>query len=285
MLLDNKLITGALCSLVFCASLFSSQKPHLWILIHGTMASPNHMALYGNKSHWCYPGHKSFEALKKITHASIICCPWSGGIDVSALVAGAKKLIVLLQKHASTHTIHIVAHSNGGNVALLALDLLARNSNRKIVDELILLGTPIYLHRYPESIKAAHRIYNLFSYGDVIQPVFGNYERLLPEQAHIFNIQVTFNGAQALHNQLYKAEIVQLIPHFHKLFEKKGIYCLQCATGKDPIILPDVHRDTDILADKAKTQQLFTSQLKDRASQYEKTARALFSDIRSAIED
>ncbi len=292
MLLYRRLRLSTLYTFMFCTSVFATPKPDLYILIHGSFASPTHMMIYGNRLHWCQPGHKSFEMLKITSGATLINHPWSGGINLSDLVAGAQTLIVLIKKYLPTHTIHIVAHSNGGNVALLAIDALARNSHAKIIDQLILLGTPIYLHWYPTSIKAVRSIYNLFSYGDVIQPVFNHYERLLPEHNHIFNIQVTMNGACATHNHLYKADIIRLIPQFRHLFAKKDKYCLHCATGKDPIIVLDVTRDADILNDKNNIKKLFTGnqrdwlkQLKDQGAAYRKTISSFISDIRSAIED
>lgn len=263
------------CTLIFSTPVFSTQKPDLYILIHGSFASPKHMMAYGNRLHWCQPGHKSFELLKKITSARIINHPWSGGIHLSSLIAGAKELIVLIKQHAPTHTIHIVAHSNGGNVALLALDELARNATTVIVDELIVLGTPIHFNWYPKSINAVRRIYNLFSYGDIIQPVFGNYERLLPEHNHVFNIQVKMNNKPATHNELYRSPIIQLIPQFRHLFAKNNKYCLDCLINNGHTIQIDETREADMLADRKYTH----------GSHYRVKASSFINDIKSAIED
>lgn len=275
MKLYNIFSISTFCTLIFSTEVFATQKPDLYILIHGSFASPKHMMVYGNRKHWCQPGHKSFELLKKITGAHIINHPWSGGIHLSSLIAGAKELMVLIKHYAPTHTIHIVAHSNGGNVALLALDELARATTTVIVDELILLGTPIYFNWYPKSIKVVRCIYNLFSYGDVIQPVFGNYERSLPEHNHIFNIQVKMNNKPATHNELYRSPIIQLIPQFRHLFAKKNKYCLDCTTDKGHTIQIDVTRDADTVADKNHTH----------GSHFHKKASSFINDIRSAIED
>lgn len=269
MLLDNKHITGLLCSLVFCMPLFSTQKPHLYILIHGTWSAPRHSLLHGGGPQWYQAGHTTFDTLKRATNAHIIHHTWSGKNNLADRLEGAKTLISLIQKHATTHTIHIIAHSHGGNVALLALDTLIKDNPTTKIATLVLLGTPIYFEWYPASVTAVGTIYNIFSYGDIVQPVAGMYERELPEQPHIFNIQLKINNSCPMHNQLYKPELIEQIPHFSKLFGKKDVYCLHCTTGKKPVITHDTNRAEDIRTDKRFTQQLQASwtEIRDKHAQ------------------
>lgn len=290
------------CSLLFCNVSAVKQKPSLYILIHGTWASSERWHRIVRKlPMWYQPGHKSFEALKKRSNGTVVAHIWSGNNHLNDRIAGAKTLVPLIKKYAKTHTVYIIGHSHGGNVALLALDLLAHEQKFTLVHELILLGTPLYLDWYPQSLKAVHRIYNIFSYGDIIQPVGGMYERVLPEHDHIFNIQVKTNSSCPMHNQLYKVEILEQVPRFHRLFGEKGIYCLHCKTGKEPVITHDFDRKNDMLVDKKFIQKLTDSwietreqnarnnnsrfaRLRDRWTQYRKAITTFVDDVLSADE-
>lgn len=240
-------------------SAFSIEKPHLYVLVHGTWASPRHWLLHGGGPQWHQRGHESFDTLKKESRALIISHAWSGKNNLADRIEGAQTLVIELKQLAVSHTIHIIAHSHGGNVALLALETLAQEQSDIRIKELILLGTPIHLDWYKNCFGIAHKIYNIFSYGDIIQSVAGMYERLLPEHDHIFNIQIKMNDACPTHNRLYTKEIMKQIPHLHKLFAKKDVYCLHCKDGQKPVITQDTNRETDILKDKQFTQQLLES--------------------------
>jgi hypothetical protein len=290
------------CSLLSFSLSAKKPKPSLYILIHGTWASSDRWHRVVRKlPMWYQPGNKSFEELKKRSGGMIIAHKWSGDNHLSSRIEGAKKLVSLIKKYAATHTIHIIGHSHGGNVALLALDTLARHNQFNFVHELILLGTPIYLNWYPHSLKAAHRIYNIFSYGDVIQPVGGMYERVLPEYEHVFNIQLKVNTNCPMHNQLYKVELIEQVPYFHKFFGEKNVYCLHCTTGKEPVITLDFNREQDLATDKTFTQKLLDSwtEIRDkhagkttnnnrfarlwhRGTQYYKTAATVVDDLFNA---
>jgi len=68
--------------------------------------------------------------------------------------------------------IRLFTHSHGGNVALYLLNLIDKNKNPIIIDELILMGCPVqkvtkeYIHA-----QCVKKIYNFYSSGDEIQIV------------------------------------------------------------------------------------------------------------------
>ncbi len=292
------------CSFSVSISASFESKPPLYVLIHGTWASAERWHRVVRKLPlWYQPGNKSFEELKKRSGGTVIAHMWSGDNHLKSRVKGAQDLLCVIKKYAPTHTINIIGHSHGGNVALLALDYLAREGRLDLVHELILLGTPIYVDWYPNSFKAVQRIYNLFSYGDIIQPVGGMYERTLPDHHnHVFNIQLKVNHSCPMHNQLYKVEVIEQIPHFHKFFGEKNVYCLHCQTGEEPRISHDVNREQDMRIDKTFTQKLLdswaeirekhasktrnnnnrTTRLWDRGAKYYKTATAIINDMLNA---
>lgn len=86
---------------------------------------------------------------------------WSGGWRDADRRAGAAALETWVQTHPAPD-LTIVAHSHGGNVAMLA-------TRRGVtINRLILLGTPIRTD-YPPDLRHVGVLYNVYSFGDSIQ--------------------------------------------------------------------------------------------------------------------
>ena len=103
---------------------------------------------------------------------------WSGIISKSLRRKEAKKMYAALTKEIQKFhnrginpKVRIIGYSHGGNIALhLALPHKKNTTSTMIIDELILLGTPIhngfdYLTKSPLFKK----IYNIYSYADYMQ--------------------------------------------------------------------------------------------------------------------
>jgi len=103
---------------------------------------------------------------------------WTGTLSKSARLRGAEKLYKSLQKEVEYFKnlgiqtrITLVGYSHGGNVCL-NLAHLATHSPRKrpIIDELILLGTPIQKGAYRSIHNSIFKkIYNIYSEKDNVQ--------------------------------------------------------------------------------------------------------------------
>lgn len=300
MILPKVITLIAACSFNFVTLGFFEKKPALYIIIHGTWSSPRYWLFHKNPR-WYQEGHPSFEAFKTTCNAPIRAHIWSGKNHQDDREKGAQELVRELKQLAPQYNIYIIGHSHGGNVALLALHYLAQEKSPIRVEELIMLGTPIYLDWYSDCLHIAHTIYNIFSYGDIIQTVAGMYERVLPEHEHIYNIQLQLNNSCPTHNQLHNKEIMRHLTKFYKIFAKKGVYCLHCKEGKEPFIRADITREKDLDIDKKFTAQLLTSwaetrerhaqsrsnnnhwptRLRDRGIKYHKTITCFIKNARS----
>ena len=97
---------------------------------------------------------------------------WSGrNRDCERRKAGASlaELIRDIKNGYPDEPIRIVAHSHGGNVALVASELIGTI----MIDELVTLGTPIQVENYAPS-KNMIVWKNVYSTGDLVQPVAGD---------------------------------------------------------------------------------------------------------------
>jgi RHS repeat-associated protein len=97
---------------------------------------------------------------------------WTGDNTDQARQAAANNLKSFVDKyferHSNDHTLNIVAHSHGGNVAAL----FSQIADRKI-DNLVTLGTPIRSeYKFNEASIGSH--YNVFSLVDFVQVLGGN---------------------------------------------------------------------------------------------------------------
>ena len=65
-------------------------------------------------------------------------------------------------------------------------------NNFSRIEAVYFLATPIDMKSYPPCMDVIEHLYNLYSKGDAIQPVFGMYNRCCPDQERITNLRVTF---------------------------------------------------------------------------------------------
>lgn len=76
------------------------------------------------------------------------------------------------------------------------------------IEKIYLLGTPVCVEKYHPQMKVVGSLLNLFSGGDLIQPVLGLYQRQYPLHDRITNIEIRFTaegqkpGHSAMHDQL-----------------------------------------------------------------------------------
>ena len=107
------------------------------ILIHGTWA---------NESPWYLPGDGFFECLQAHVAkqgASVVPFCWSGNLNHASRRTAGTALVQLIKSYPADKPIVIIAHSHGGNVAIIASQILAKEQPiAHTIDKLYLLGTP-----------------------------------------------------------------------------------------------------------------------------------------------
>jgi|GEM_PF-3419250 len=239
----------------------SSEKIEHWILIHGTFA---------RVLPWYKKGGSGYEALSKTLtsqNKNFILHPfsWTGQNNHQARTKAAQELQELLQQLSANkyHTIHIVAHSHGGTVALLTANMLATVAkNAPRITELFALGMPVHADWYPKAWDSIDTMYHLFSYGDFVQPVFTIFERMLPEAPNIYNLPVKKNNEGLWHETLRSTEILMQLPTLHTLLTEKGNYSLHLDTKSKefPFFIAAFYtveeKEKDCAIDQAYTKQI-----------------------------
>lgn len=257
-------------SLVFlCAflshTIFSKALPKTehWIIIHGTFARSISF------TKWWQKGGDGYQALSRALSCkkeSIIihAFGWSGHNDHQARKDAARQLVKLAQTYLtdSSHSLHIVAHSHGGTVGLLAAQMLAEQKSHLKIAQLFNLGTPVHAQWYPQAFSIIQTTYHLFSYGDMVQPVITMFERTLPTAPHVYNLQVKKDYGCPWHETLRSAELISQLPTLATLITEPGEYCLHLDTkNKDVPFLSvsvDSTRAKDLEADHAAIKQILT---------------------------
>lgn len=219
-----------LSSLLFSA--FSFGAPHsYYIIIHGTWSRP---------FSWHMPGGDFYDALASVSQPGTVSFfLWSGENSHEARIAGGKKLVRYIQQfYPHDAEINIVSHSHGSNVGILASQEFAKDPyNKHRIHNFYALGTPTNTTQYMPDMNAISYFYNLFSYNDYVQPVFGFFEREYPKHDRIANICITINKKEPRHSEMHAALIAQWIPSIHEDLASQAIAGFDQFTFKKPGII------------------------------------------------
>jgi len=233
-----------LIHLIVCFFLFYfahiSYTQTVFIVIHGTWAT---------QERWYMPGGDFFDALEKNAQqqqATVIPYRWSGMNNYKDRIYAAKGLVQLIQRCSPDTTICLVSHSHGGNVGIIASQLLACiPGNTNHIHFFYALGTPVSRKNYQPNMDVITYFYNLFSFEDLIQPVLGFFEREYTQHERIANIRITINDREPDHAQLHDPLVAQWIPQLHAMvtsfqtFDFKIPGIIHFANNKKPIYIPD----------------------------------------------
>ena len=204
----------------------------VFIIIHGT---------WGSNSNWYTPKGDFFEALEKTVqknNGTVVPFRWNGSNNHFERVKAAESLVKLVQTYdTKTTSLSIVAHSHGGNVALLASHILAQETkNNAHIDVLYTLGTP-GCKEYAPNMDTIHYLYNLFSFEDLIQPVLGAFTREQPHHERIANIRVFINGKEPDHTMLHNPCVARWLPMVHTDFIQYTQMTYQSKNISEPSIV------------------------------------------------
>ena len=232
----------------------------VFIVIHGTWAS---------QEQWYMPGGDFFDALEKSAiqqQAVVTPYRWSGKNNYKDRIHAAKGLVQLIQSYSPDTTICLISHSHGGNVGVIASQLLgamAKKTNQIYI--FYALGTPINRTDYQPNMNIISYFYNLFSFEDLIQPVLGMFEREYSQHERIANIRITINNKEPNHTQLHNPLVGQWLPTLHKLlitfqdFDFKIPGIIHFAENKKPIYVPDKRREQLLQRDRLLNRMILTT--------------------------
>lgn len=200
--LDTKntlVILSLLFNLFFVYSVYTRSA---CVIVHGTWASG---------ASWYRSGGDFFEAVAQTAcKFSIVDCivsfTWSGDLGSMPQWQAACELIEMMAQYDE---VILIAHSHGATVGILASRMIGKKITGKKfttkIKKFYALGVPVDPTgvNYPD-MSVIEGFYNLFSFGDIIQPVQGLYHRVF-ELSHpaAVNICVRYKDCHPSHSQLH----------------------------------------------------------------------------------
>lgn len=234
----------------------------VYIIIHGTWAAA---------SDWCMPGGDFYDAVTESAqklNASVCFLIWSGANSHSARSKAAQQLVNMIQLHPPETSINLIAHSHGANVGIVASQLLAQEKdNKHMIHSFYALGVPINTEQYLPDMNVISYFYNIFSFGDFIQPILGVCDRQFPPHERIANIRITIDGKEPNHSELHGPVVGTWLPLIHKKlaentvgnfasfdFQQPGI--IRFSSNQPPWYEIDLQRDLLIEEDRLLMQKL-----------------------------
>lgn len=186
------------------------------IIIHGTWAKNESWYQVGGD--FFYEIEISNQYLNIVDE--VISFSWSGKLGYPEQVEAAKKLV---QKIFAYDFVILIGHSHGVTVGILASMFIGKfNSDGKFfkkIDKFYALGVPVdpACEIYPD-MSVIGAFYNLFSFGDIIQPVHGLHQRCFHEHERITNIAVQLDDLHPNHSELHHPAVARhllAIPSFY----------------------------------------------------------------------
>jgi hypothetical protein len=181
-------------------------KPY-YLIVHGTWCRP---------FSWHMPGGDFYDALVQVTdQMSVSFFIWSGSNCHIDRIKAAQRLVDYIELSVSKDSeLNIISHSHGSNVTFLASHIMAKDpKNKNRIQRLYALGTPINMQSYAPDMAVIQYLYNLFSFNDFVQPVFGIFTREFITHPRIANLVVLINGKGPMHSELHSPIIARWIPH------------------------------------------------------------------------
>lgn len=216
--------------LIFCIQMLALSAKPFYVIIHGTWCRP---------FSWHMPGGDFYDALVHATDSiSVSFFIWSGNNNHQDRIKAAQQLVEHLAICVPPNAeLTIIAHSHGANVAILASHIMECQKNPYIIHHFYALGTPVSTVSYFPNMHIIRSFYNIFSFSDMVQPVFGMFKREFPPHERISNLCITINGKEPSHSELHSPLVASWLPHLPHTLQsfntKPGI--IHFYTDKPPI--------------------------------------------------
>ncbi len=255
---------------------------NIWILIHGTFEQK--ASLVVPKSRWWREQDSFHKELKAHANNAVVhSFNWCGSNSHKKRIEAGKQLAQFITKIASENDIiHLVGHSHGANVATLGAQELKKLNQNIEIDTLFSLAAPVAKAYQP--LKAnIKKVFSLFSYADFIQPVFGLFERVYPEEDHIYNIQVKIDGILPNHISIHHPTVARHLPELASLLPNSKPHTVHFFSNKTPQITLDTTREKDLEFDKYLTNQLITAFRKSKESSQLKELKEISKETKRRL--
>lgn len=239
------------------------------IVVHGT---------WGLDSPWCRPGGDFFDELEhtaKKYNEVVVPYMWQGYLTHDCRYTAARGLVKLIHSYPSRMRISVVAHSHGGNVTILASQIMAKDPrNKHSIDNLYTMATPINHLHYAPDMSVVNHVFNFFSFADMVQPVMGIFGRTFPEHARIANIRLILNGKEPGHLEFCTALSARWLIQLDDLiangingfenFDYSKPAMLNVDSHGNPTYALDLQRNTLLDNDRFAMQQVLTHLLRKK---------------------
>ncbi len=204
----------SLVILLFTQSFFATSAA--CIIIHGTWAQDES---------WYQPEGDFFKAVYQCAQETkivdqVVSFSWSGKLSYHFQMEAAYRLQKFIEKY---DFVILIAHSHGATVGILASQLMNKNAkNIGKIKKMYALGVPVDATNkiYPD-MQVIEKFYNLFSFGDFIQPVHGVHERVFAFHERLANISVMLDDLHPSHSQLHNPIIGQELLKIENFFAEK----------------------------------------------------------------
>lgn len=222
----------------------------VWIIVHGTFAQ-------GAK--WYQKEGDFYTELTTALSdtAYIYSFKWSGKLKHDARVQAAYELVDFIEHHSEPKDIiNIVGHSHGGTVAVLAARFLKEKQSEYHITQLFTLAPPVSRELYSPDMENIDYLYNIFSFGDLIQPTFGLSERVYTEHAQIWNIEIKRDGMSLDHSDIHCCEVAQLLPQLQVYVKGNNTTILHLQTSKEHFSEEDFEREKWLVLDQKNMQDI-----------------------------
>ncbi len=274
--------------LLFSYCCLDAKEAILFNLVHGT---------WSKKAVWHKERGAFFKTIKNWANkkyieshsVSIKSFEWSGTLSHESRIKAGRQLAYIIKNLPVDTVIHIIAHSHGANVVFAASQILAEEKSKNHIETCFLLGAPIKVERYNPHMDKISYIYNMFSFKDYVQTVFGTYERTLPEHERIMNLQITINGTQPGHSELISEVVAKWLPFFHELCQEKKESFHACSyktpgivhffQDKRPLYALDRDQKKSIELDKKIQKRIFKNFCHKKNSIYQETNLNFFEAL------
>lgn len=200
------------------------------IIVHGSFA---------RCAAWYQPGGDFYDQIARRAQRhgqKVTCFSWRGLPLHHTIKKAGKELAHYILALTDTAPLVVIGHSHGGNVIFYASQFLFDHYEQTkeavfdmqshllleecrpqglfdvtftsrqpslipCIDIVHCLGTPIHTDQFLPNMHVIKSVYHYYSEGDLVQSVFGRYDRMLPAQEGCANLKIVFHKkSQSLHH-------------------------------------------------------------------------------------
>lgn len=221
MLFFRSVISVTLFLSVTLCSQFTMYTKSACIIIHGTWAQDES---------WYKPQGDFFKALQSCALElnivdDVIPFAWSGKLGYVSQLNAAQDLEKIISLY---DWVILVGHSHGVTVGILASMILVKNISNDVdyfkIKKFYALGVPVDAtgEIFPD-MSVIGKFYNLFSFGDYVQPVNLAHERCFAQHERIVNISVLLADLHPTHSDLHHPALALHLLKIEEYFSEKKL--------------------------------------------------------------